>query len=68
MNRLVRLFQQKANNAWDKYLDERKKAGGFTELNTPEWHASIGIGIKWKTQAETWEAAAKLLRQEELNR
>ena len=67
MNRLVRLFQQKANNAWDKYLDERGR-GVKEELDSPAWRASITLAAKFKATAETWEAAAKLLRQEELNR
>jgi hypothetical protein len=68
MNRLIKLFQAKANGAWDKYLEERRATTSKEEINSPAWQLSIVIATKWKTQAETWEHAAKLLRQEELNR
>ena len=69
MTRLIKLFQAKANLAYDKYLAERERAAReIKELNGPEWQASIIKAAKLLAEANPWQSAAGLLRKEELNR
>ena len=68
MNRLIKLYQAKANLAYDRYLLNRQRIGHVKELNSPEWNEIVLTGAKLLAEANTWQAAASLLRKEELSR
>jgi hypothetical protein len=57
MNRLIKLFQKKADDAFEVYL----RAKNSDELS--KQHAVLA-----RVTGETWQAAADMLRKEELNK
>jgi hypothetical protein len=67
MNTLIRLFQLKADNALERFQVARRQACKLTIPST-EWNENVAEGIKAKTEAETWQKAADILRKEELSR
>lgn len=66
MNRMIRLFQSKADLALEKYLQHRAKV-----INQPivDWTKDALVeGARLQTESKVWQRAAELLRKEELNR
>jgi hypothetical protein len=61
-NRMIRLFQSKADIAYAKYLAEKRKPRVSAE------HLKELLLVQLQTQFETWHKAAELLRKEELNK
>lgn len=70
VNRMIKLFQQRSDQAYEKYLLVRSKAAeSHGAVNdTGEWQAAIIDGARLKAQYEVWSKAAELLRKEELNK
>lgn len=76
MNRMIKLFQAKADVAYEKYLNERRKVTAETPkdlttqpaIGSTAWNISVVEAAKFLTQYDTWSKAAELLRKEELNR
>lgn len=67
MNRMVKLFQSKANIEYEKYLQTRAQVDKVEFLAGDEWQQLVLKGAKHLAAAETWQRAAELLRKEELN-
>ena len=67
MNRMIRLFQQKADQAFSAYIKNRNGALGSAKIDSPEWQAAVARGIELKTKADAWQRAADLLRKEEIS-
>ena len=66
MNRMIRLFQSKADVALEKYLQHRAKV-----INQPivDWTKDALVeGARLQTESKVWQRAAELLRKEELNK
>lgn len=61
MSRLIKLFQSKSNQAFEKYLLERKKIREYPDVQ------SIVVGVL-KAESDTWAKAAELLRKEEIGK
>lgn len=68
MNRMIRLFQNRSDLAYERYLKNRSEAIGKHELNSPEWSAAVMRGASLLSESQTWSKAAELLRKEELNK
>ena len=67
MNKLIRLFQLKADNALERLQAARRLAGELT-ISSTGWNENVAEGIKAKAETETWQKAADILRKEELSR
>jgi hypothetical protein len=67
MNRMIRLFQNRSDLAYERYLKNRNEAVGRFTLNSPEWSAAVMRGAGLLAESQTWSKAAELLRKEELN-
>ncbi len=69
MNRMIKLFQQRSDQAYDKYLGVRNKLiKSQAPINGPEWHDATVEGAKLFEQYRIWAKAAELLRKEEIGR
>jgi hypothetical protein len=71
MNRMIKLFQQRSDQAYEKYLANRKllvEANPSVKMDSPEWTAAVVRGADLKGRYETWAKAADLLRKEELSK
>jgi hypothetical protein len=82
MNRMTKLFQQKANRAFDQYLLCKKKSVSDLITEVPvvkESFAAAQANANYpgildvaaavlKAESDTWAKAAELLRKEEMNR
>jgi len=77
MNRMIRLFQQKADNALETLSMLRKKPVLSAILLLPadrqdDFESEAAIKLRQecvlKAQAEVWQKAADLLRKEELSK
>jgi hypothetical protein len=70
MNRMIKLFQQKSDQFYEKYLVNRETivTSHGVDLNSPEWQAAVTRGADLKARFETWAKAAELLRKEELQK
>ena len=67
-NRMIKLFQNKGDVAFAKYLVVRAQAGANNEVGSPGWQAAVAHGLKLETESTTWFKAAELLRKEELQK
>lgn len=67
MNRMIRLFQNRSDLAYERMLKNRGECIGKFELNSPEWNAAVMRGAGLLAESQTWSKAAELLRKEELN-
>lgn len=68
MNRMIKLFQQRSDQAYEKYLLNRATIGSPScTINSPEWQAAVTRGAALNAEYNTWSKAAELLRKEELN-
>jgi hypothetical protein len=76
MNRMIKLFQQKSNKAFDDYLLAKRKS---LSLAAEHVAATVGSDPPWpniqdltcavlKAESDIWARAAELLRKEELNK
>lgn len=65
-NKLIRLFQQKADNALGMYVTLREKCVGQPMGQWSQSDLIMAAGLK--ATMETWAKAAELLRKEELQR
>ena len=63
MNRMIRLFQSKADVALEKYLQHR----AIVAAKRAACDALVE-GARLQTESKVWQRAAELLRKEELNR
>ncbi len=70
MNRMIRLFQSKADLALEKYLQHRAKVINQSIAEaTVDWTKDALVeGARLQTESKVWQRAAELLRKEELNR
>lgn len=68
MNRMIKLFQQRSDQAYEKYLINRKDGVARSEMNSPEWQAAVVRGAALDAEFRVWGKAAELLRKEELNK
>lgn len=69
VNRMIKYFQQRSDQEYEKYLLNRQQiASADCPINSPEWLAAVNRGFDLKARFETWAKAAELLRKEELNR
>jgi hypothetical protein len=69
--RLIALFQRKADIARRDYTKVREKtareADQPSDLSTT-WQLGVAMGTKLLAEYSTWQAAADLLRKEELHK
>lgn len=63
-NRLIKLFQQKADNALGLFVTLRERNGQLQQLGWTQ--SDMILAASLKAQMETWAKAAELLRKEEL--
>jgi hypothetical protein len=66
---MIKLFQQRSDQFYDRYLENRKKlveGNPAVKMDSPEWQAAVVRGADLKARQETWAKAAELLRKEEL--
>lgn len=69
MNRMIKYFQQRSDQDYERYLLNRQSIGSpDKQMNSPEWQAAVVRGAELKGKFETWAKAAELLRKEELNK
>jgi hypothetical protein len=70
MNRMIKLFQQRSDQAYEKYLLNRANTAADPRitLNDEPWHAAVLEGAKLFERFRIWGKAAELLRKEELNK
>jgi hypothetical protein len=68
MNRMIRLFQQRSDLAYEKYLRNRAGCIARFTIDTPEWKAAVMRGAALDTEFRIWAKAAELLRKEELQK
>jgi hypothetical protein len=68
MNRMIRLFQQRSDLAYEKYLRNRAECIAKLTIDTPEWSAAVMRGASLDAEFRTWAKAAELLRKEELQK
>lgn len=70
MNRMIKYFQQRSDQEYEKYILNRQAITTTARdtVNSPEWQAAVNRGFDLKARFETWAKAAELLRKEELNR
>jgi len=69
MNRMIKLFQQRSDQAYEKYLLNRAKVvEGKLPIDSHEWDDAVVEGAKLFEQYRIWAKAAELLRKEELNK
>lgn len=68
-NRMIRLFQLKAEQAYEAYLRQRQTIeASDTPLNAAEWRDAVVEGTRLFERYAVWTKAAELLRKEELNK
>ena len=66
MNRMIKLFQIKADNALEKYLQLRSKV---VNKAIRDWtQDELVESVRLQTESKVWQRAAELLRKEELNK
>jgi len=63
---MIKLFQQRSDQAYEKYLLKRAKV--VEPIDSREWNAAVVEGAKLFEQYRIWAKAAELLRKEELNK
>ena len=69
MNRMIKLFQQRSDQAYDKYLIQREKTLREPHgLTSPQWSEGAVEGAKLFEQFKVYAKCAELLRKEELNK
>lgn len=68
MHRLIKLFQQRSDQAYEQYVLNRNNALKTAKIDSPEWHAAVVRGADLKAKFETWAKAAELLRKEEITK
>lgn len=66
MNRMIRLFQQKADTALTRLLIERKRQVPIGDDMALKLKESVLLMLT--AEHKTWSRAAELLRKEELNK
>ena len=64
MNRMIRLFQNRSDLAYERYLKNRSEAITRHSLNSPEWQAAVMRGAELRGEYQTWTKAAELLRED----
>jgi hypothetical protein len=66
--RLIALFQCKADNARRDYTAVRQKTAAEAAPMPSDWSLGIQMGTKLLAEYSTWQAAADLLRKEDLHK
>jgi hypothetical protein len=71
MNRMIKLFQQKSNRAFDQYLLAKKKTLAVIAVASPPPPTyptiqDVACAV-FKCESDIWAKAAEILRKEELN-
>jgi hypothetical protein len=69
MNRMIKLFQQRSDQAFEAFLKNRNDCIESSQIrfDSPEWQAAVNRGFDLKARAETWAKAAELLRKDAIN-
>lgn len=67
-NRMIRLFQNKGDAAFAKYLAARARGIANHQIGSTGWEAAVLEAAKLEVESTIWFRAADLLRKEELQK
>lgn len=65
-DRMIKLFQQKADNAGKRYDIERQKRPVGDQVDRDTAMLTQAVQVSLRVEAETWQKAADALRRERL--